>query len=350
MTPPTAAWTTPGTPGTPAYDGVASDPGGGLATSRAPLGRVAERRRGPVPLRPLSVGELLDGGVALVRTHPRPVLAMSAALAVVSAVLQLAVALTLLGPLTRTDTTSLRSGTAAFQSLLGSAAVATGLTLLVSAVCGAVLAGVVTAVASRSVLGLDITLREAWALARPRLAPLVATALLVALTSYGTFFGSVVLAALLAERAGVAGAVLAVPLAGAGAVAAAYLYVRWSLATAVVVLEREPIRPALARSAVLVRRSWLRVFSVLLLAVAIAAFVGQVLQLPFQLLGGNPFAGLGGGQVRLTTGKAVVAAVAGALSTTVVAPFTAGVRALLYVDRRMRAEGLDIVLAAQAAG
>ena len=54
--------------------------------------------------------------------------------------------------------------------------------------------------------------------------------------------------------------------------------------------------------------------------------------------------------MRLTTGQALVGAVAGALATTLVAPFTAGVRALLYIDRRMRAEGLDIALVAQVRG
>ena len=47
--------------------------------------------------------------------------------------------------------------------------------------------------------------------------------------------------------------------------------------------------------------------------------------------------------------KVVLAAVYGGLVVTVVKPFTAGVRALLYVDRRMRAEGLDVQLAAAAA-
>ena len=37
------------------------------------------------------------------------------------------------------------------------------------------------------------------------------------------------------------------------------------------------------------------------------------------------------------------------IAQTVVAPFTAGVRALLYIDRRMRAEGLDVSLMAAVA-
>lgn len=344
MTEPPAGWSAPDRWGAP----TATVPAPPSVPSYAGAVRPS-RVRGVVPLRPLGLGELLDGSVAVVRSYPRPVLAMSAVLAVASALLELIVTLTLLGPLMGTDTSTLSVSSDAFQAYLGTAAIATGLTLLIGAVTGAVLAGVVTVVASRAVLGSGITLRDAWDQARPRLGPLVGTALLVGLASYGTGFAGIVVAALLA-RTGTAGSLLAVPVVLAGAAGAVLLYVRWSLATAVVVLERQPVRRALHRSAVLVRRSFFRTLGVLLLAVVIAAFVGQVVQLPFQLVGYNPFAGIGGGPVRLTTGQALVGAVAGALATTLVAPFTAGVRALLYIDRRMRAEGLDIALVAQVRG
>ena len=354
MTEPTTVWRAPdslgGAPGTaPAtsYAGAALPPPGSRPTpavGAVPRGAIA---RGAVPMRPLGLGELLDGSVAVIRAYPRPVLAMSAAVAVGSALLQLVVTLTLLGPLTNTDTATLGTSGGAFQAYLGTAAVGTGLTLLIAAVTGAVLAGVVTVVASRAVLGDAITLRQAWEQARPRLGPLIVTALLVGFASYGSVLGSIALGALLAST-GTAGVVAAVPVVLAGVTGAVLLYTRWSLATAIVVLERQPLRRALGRSAVLVRHSFFRVFGVLLLAVVIAGFVGQILQLPFLLFGYNPFAGLGGTPQHLSTGAALVGAVAGALAGTVVAPFTAGVRALLYIDRRMRAEGLDITIAAQA--
>lgn len=356
MTEPTTVWRAPdslgGTAPATSYAGAAPPPPG---SSPAPAGSAVFRgavsrgpmSRGAVPMRPLGLGELLDGSVAVIRAYPRPVLAMSAAVAVVSALLQLVVTLTLLGPLTNTDTATLGDSSGAFQAYLGTAAVGTGLTLLIAAVTGAVLAGVVTVVASRAVLGDAITLGQAWEQARPRLGSLVATALLVGFASYGSVFAGIALAALLANT-GTAGAVAAVPVVLAGLVGGFLLYIRWSLATAVVVLERQPIRRALGRSTVLVRRSFFRIVGVLLLAVVIAGFVGQILQLPFLLFGYNPFAGLGGAPQHLSTSAALVGAVAGALASTVVAPFTAGVRALLYIDRRMRAEGLDITLAAQA--
>ena len=379
MTEPTTVWRAPdslgGAPGTaPAtsYAGAAVPPSGSRPTPAAGavsggavyVGAVSggtmsggtmyggglskdAMSRGAVPMRPLGLGELLDGAGAVIRAYPRPVLAMSAAVAVGSALLQLVVTLTLLGPLTNTDTATLGASSGAFQAFLGTAAVGTGLTLFIAAVTGAVLAGVVTVVASRAVLGDAITLGQAWGQARPRLGALVATALLVGFASYGSAFAGIALGALLAST-GTAGAFAAVPIVLIGVAGGILLYIRWSLATAVVVLERQPIRRSLGRSTVLVRRSYLRIFGVLLLALVIAGFVGQILQLPFLLFGYNPFAGFGGTPQHLSTGAALIGAAAGALAGTVVAPFTAGVRALLYIDRRMRAEGLDITLAAQA--
>ena len=51
-----------------------------------------------------------------------------------------------------------------------------------------------------------------------------------------------------------------------------------------------------------------------------------------------------------TTTALVLTQIGGGVAQTVTSPFTSGVRALLYVDRRMRAEGLDVALAAAATG
>jgi len=45
---------------------------------------------------------------------------------------------------------------------------------------------------------------------------------------------------------------------------------------------------------------------------------------------------------------ALLTQVGGGIATFLVSPFSSGVRALLYVDRRMRAEGLDLTLQAAA--
>lgn len=315
----------------------------------APAGPRGRSARGVIPLRPLGLGELLDGSVTVVRRYPKPVLAASAAVAVVGSVLQLFVTLAVRGSLENASASVATGSSDALPGLLGTAAVATGLNVLVSIVTGAVLAGVVTAVVGRAVFGQSTSVHEAWEVLRPRLLPLVVVSFVVALTTYGAFFGALGVVALVAGASGAAAAVVAVVLVPLGAVVAVGLYVRWSLAPAAVVLEKQRVRGALRRSSVLVARSFWRVLGVLLLAALIVGFVGLVLQLPLQLIGFSPLRGIGSRTVRLPTSTVVTGAVTSALVTTVVAPFTAGVRALLYLDRRMRAEGLDVTLNAAAA-
>ena len=328
-------------------DGPAGPLPGSLLTGSPVLSSYDEpaRRavRGVIPLRPLGVGEVLDGAVAVIRAVPRPVFAFSAGVAVVTALLDLLVTLTLLGPLTSTTASEVDSSDP-FAVYTGSVLVGTGLTLLISVISAAVLAGIVTAVVGRALFGTPTSLGEAWSQVRPRLPRLLLLSLVVGLAVYGAFFGSIAVLALLA-LAGPGGVLLGVLLLFLGSAAAVWLYIRWSLAPAVLVLERQGVRASLKRSGVLVARSWWRIIGVLLLALVIALFVSLVVQLPFQLLGYSPFDGLSA-DYELTTTQAVIGAVSGAFASTVVAPFSAGVRSLLYVDRRMRAEGLDVALVA----
>ena len=54
---------------------------------------------GVVPLRPLALGELLDGAIKIIRRYPRPTLGLSAAIAAVVTVLNVGLVL-LLQPVT----------------------------------------------------------------------------------------------------------------------------------------------------------------------------------------------------------------------------------------------------------
>ncbi len=78
-------------------------------------------------------------------------------------------------------------------------------------------------------------------------------------------------------------------------------------------------------------------FGITLLAAIIVAIAGGILQLPFTVLGGLSGSGIAG----------TVIIVIGAIAAgTVTRPITAGVTVLLYVDMRMRKEGLDLALRA----
>lgn len=87
-------------------------------------------------------------------------------------------------------------------------------------------------------------------------------------------------------------------------------------------------------------------FWILLLAALIVLIAGAVLQIPFSLLttlvgGSAGFVGLAGtGSVAGVIIGAVGSIVAGAVTR----PISAGVAVLLYLDLRMRKEGLDLAL------
>lgn len=307
-------------------------------------GPAAAPRPGVVPLRPLGLGELLDGSVSVVRRYPRPTLGLSLAVALVSAVIGAVLLLLLPAGLFSTSGSADVSNAAVGGAFAGSVA-----TYAVTALAGLVLSGIITSVVGKAVLGQPISTGQAWTSVRPRLLPLLGLALLTGLIVIAVAVAGAVVAGVAIAAAGTAGLLVAVPAVLAGLAGAVYAYVRFSLAAPALVLEKLGVREAMRRSGVLVRRSFWRVLGILLLAAVIATFVGGVLQVPFLVLGGG-----GGGLFSSTEGLGtttiVLAQIGGAVARTLTAPFTSGVTALLYIDRRMRAEGLDVSLAAAAAG
>lgn len=298
---------------------------------------------GVIPLRPLALGELLDGAVKVVRRYPRPTFAMAGLLAVVTTVLNVLAVLA-------EDYSSLAEdlgtgGTSADPVVGGNlASLPAG---LVGLLAGIVLTGFLVAVVGKAVLGHPTTFGEVWQQVRGRVLALVGLALLTGALSFGPILATVVLAVLLALLSPVL-LVLGVPLVLAAIALGVHVYVRFSLAPAVLVLERATVRTSLTRSATLVKGDWWRCFAILLLVQVIASVVSSILTVPFLLIAGiNAVANPAAGSVTLLF---VVSQLGAGLTTLLVAPFAAGARGLLYVDRRMRAEGLDLTLQAAARG
>jgi hypothetical protein len=179
---------------------------------------------------------------------------------------------------------------------------------------------------------------------QPRLLKLVAVSVLIALLTAVVAGVGVAVAVALVAIGGPGLALVGVPLAIGGFLAAVYLSVRLSLAPCALVLEKIGVRESMRRSGALVKGDWWRVFGITLLTMVIAGFVTLLIQIPFELLGG----GLTGDP--LAARALILSAIGGIVASTLIQPFSAGVRALLYVDRRMRAEGLDVALAAAATG
>lgn len=273
---------------------------------------------GVIPLRPLRVGEILDGAITTMRKHAAVMIGVAAAVMVVVQILNALVLLSLQDQLQTVEAGATLTEDQAL-SLLGDFAGATGLTVVVTTLATTFLSGFLTVVIGKAVLGRPVRAGEVWTEIRPLLLPLLGLTIVYTLI--------VVVGLILLIIPGI------------------WLYVLFALATPALVLERGRIGTSLGRSRLLVRGSWWRTFGILLLAAIIAAIISMIIALPFDLLGGG--AGLGGSA--MTTGGIWLSALGGVVAGAITYPFSAGVTALLYIDQRMRKEGMDIELA-RAAG
>lgn len=233
-------------------------------------------------LRPLSVGEILDRAFALYRGHFAPLLAT---------------ALTFYAPLAAaqfaafsTDDTSLVLGVS-FLWLL----------------CTALLWGALATQAGRAYMGVPATTPQAVGAAFRRSFALVvvflATIVGIFMGLFGLLIGAAIVWVLLFA------AVPAVSLEGIGPFA------------------------ALRRSTELAEGDWMRIFLVLLVALIIGALPGIALQ-----------AALGQAAETMSPLSRGIAEAVSTLLEAITYPYSVAVTVVMYYDRRVRAEGLDVQL------
>jgi hypothetical protein len=313
--PPRAQWASPAPQG-PSYQ--QSPPPGG---QWHPNGH---GRPGVIALRPLNVGDMLDGAIKAIRRHPGLILGSSAIVAVIGSGLTLIAQLWVLPaiPVIR------QLGPAAtpqeqldqLTDAMGPLAVSAVVTLVIALLTRTFLSGFLTVVMGKAVLGKPVTLGEALREAKPRWLPLLGLTVVYTL-------------------AVMAGSILCI-------IGAVVPYVFFALASPALVLERGRIGRSLGRSRQLVSGSFWRTFGILLLAGLLGWVVSLIIQTPFSagsLL--NAFSG----STSQGTGSLVLQSVGSMIAEAVVTPFTALVTVLVYIDLRMRKEGMDIELA-RAAG
>jgi hypothetical protein len=143
--------------------------------------------------------------------------------------------------------------------------------------------------------------------------------------------------------------VLAILFSFAFAVAAVWLGTKLSLVPSALLIERIPLRRAIARSWTLTNRSFWKTLGIQLLISVIISTASQVISFPISLAGSliisfvaptsDPSAAIAG-VVILYVVTALVSLVVGAIGT-VMQTATA---TLIYLDLRMRREGLDLEL------
>ncbi|MFC5063984.1 hypothetical protein [Actinomycetospora atypica] len=316
-------------------------------------GRLAVPRPGVVPLRPLGLGELLDGAFQYIRAHPRVVLGVSAVVAVVSVLLQApfqasfgASLQAFVGP------TGAPPDLAALGAFVGGAAGLLGVGLVVGLLANTVLTGLLVVVLSRSVLGAPVDARECWNAARPRLPGLLGVVVLVTLASIAAYAVFLLPGALIYLAGGGTEAAIGVGALGSivGAVAALAVWVLLALAAPAYVLEGIGVGTALGRSRRLVTGRFWPVLGILLLTTIVAGIVAGLIGVPFSLVATAVASGTGDPLNVYSPLPLLITSIGTVLATTLTAPFQAGVTGLLYIDQRMRREGFDIELQRAARG
>jgi hypothetical protein len=328
----------------PAAPGWGQPPGWGQAPS-APPGWAPPPKPGVIPLRPLGVGEILDGAISSIRRDPRLMLGVSALVVIASTLLQSVITWLLLKDSGATLTQP--TGTVTedeLVDLVGGTVVTFLISSTISVLAQVLLTGILTFSVSKAVLGERPRAAEAWAATRRRLPALLGLTLLVLLivgaaVALPVVPGIVVLL-LGSDLAGALLLIVGVPAAIVLALAAAVL--TW-FAAPVVMLERQPVVAALRRSARLVRPNFWRVLGLWLLLQLIAGVLGGILSGPLAVVASEAFDNPFGWQ------SLSLQAVGTILANTVTLPFAAAVAVLVYVDQRMRREALDLELS-RAAG
>jgi len=319
-----------------------------------PYGRPSAPKPGLVPLRPLNLGEILDGAFTAIRWNPKTILTSSAAVATVSAVF---IAFVWYIVERRALTSVHVSGSSTPVSAAETVALVAlgGLTIIVVVFANLILTGLLTVTIGQGVLGRKETLASAWRAARPRIWRLIAMLLLASVFLVGGWLLgiglSVLFGALLAvgTHLRAVGILVGVVCGLTAWVFAVIVLVRWSVAIPVVMLERVGPLKSLGRSWRLVRRSSWRVFSILLLTEVIVGIANEIINVPFALASGGLSAFTAQTQ-QVNVGGLILTAVGQIIASTLTAPLLAGVIVLLYADLRMRREGMDIMLQAAAAG
>ncbi|MFI2373992.1 glycerophosphoryl diester phosphodiesterase membrane domain-containing protein [Streptomyces sp. NPDC018964] len=331
------------------YSGWGGNWGGGWG------GPPPAAKPGVIPLRPLGVGEILDGAVSTMRTHWRTVLGISLTVAVLTEI----VVVLLQGLALDTSSTAVLNDPSAtlgeLTDAMGDALLNSGVVFLVTLIGTVAATALLTTVTSRAVLGKPVTTGEAWRDARPQIVKLFGLICLLLLITVGVMAVGALPGFLVTLAAGSDAGIALTVLGLVGAtVVTLWLMIRLSLASPTLMLEKQGIVKAMSRSAKLVRGSWWRVFGIQLLATIIANVVASIIVIPFTFLasalsgdGVTGFLNSAGGDIGWTF--LIVSGIGSVIGSMITFPITAGVTVLLYVDQRIRREALDLELA-RAAG
>lgn len=325
-------------PRPPAYDGMHG----------------AAHKPGAIPLRPLDLGAIYDGAFRIIRFNPKATVGAAVLVTAVANLVPVIVAAVFTALLdVPSFTTALETDPAAVDD--SGADLAVGLLYLTSIV-GALttwlgllfVTGMVAHVAHAAAVGRKLTLGQAWRATRGQRWRLVGLNLVVILMFALAIVFYITLWAILVVVAGEPIVLVFFGLVSGPAFICAmvWLWVRLLyLPVPALMLERTGVFTALGRGYRLSSRQFWRILGIALLTLVITWFASQILATPITVVG------LLGALAVPDHGwliYVVANSLAYVISNAFIAPFTAAVVALQYIDQRMRKEAHDVELMREA--
>ena len=338
----------PGRPGRPG-------PGGWQYAPLAP-------KPGVIPLHPLTVADILNGIFGTIRRYFWALYAPLAVIMAGAVVLTLAVAALAYDPIHTLYRTIIQQDRVTYSQADEILLIAAGAALLFSVCmlcCYVASALTATTVLRHAAVGRPATARQILAEARPHLWRTLGVLLMLALAGILSVVVALVVFVVLSATLGAAGGGLGMLLVIAVYVAVIYAAIRLALIVPVIVLENQQPREALRRAWRLNQGHWWRTFGITLLVTFLGSLASQLVTTPISALTSssvlNSFPQPGQpwnisdlpafGDVWL---YAIGLVAASYVSTALLLPLAPLSNGLLYIDRRIRRESLDVQLAAEA--
>lgn len=353
-----------GYPGAASYPGAGSYPGGGAypGAGYGPGSNGAANfyvyKPGIIPLRPLSIGDIYQGAFAAIKTNARTMFGFTAALLGVVLVISIGINYAIINLVLPNYVSPNSPYATAFTSLSGSFSQLGGSLLQVLATV--LLSGLIVVAVSRSVLGRVASSKEVWERTKSKFLPLIGLNIITGIISgLMVIIGIVTFFVLLASVASTAKTEtelwqgMGIALVGifilvvAGVVVSSYLSIKFSVASPAMVLENLGVFAAIGRSWSLTRKNFWRLFGINILTAIITSMVAGIfggiasaLSVIFVVAGSSSPEDA----ITSINTAYILTMVVSTIAQLLILPFTSSVNALLYIDLRMRKEGLDVEL------
>ncbi len=310
----------------------------------------------------MTLGTILGASFQTLRRNPSATLAPALVLSLIVALIQAlgsAGFLTqYLGAVSDLSTGAASGGTPQLSSQLTSSLLGFVVTSLGSAVLSlfvtAIVQGIVTVQVASSTLGTRLRLGGLWRRMRGRRGAIIgwaALSTLVSILAIAVVAGLLVLLGLTGTAGVVIAVILGLVLTAGLIVVSIWLWVKLGFVPQIIVLERAGIRRSMARSWALTRGAFWRTFGIRLLVVAMVSVAAQIIASPISIvfsLGGTVLAPNGDTNAAATNALVLSTIITQAVTAVISAVglvVVAATGALLYLDQRMRQEGLDLDLA-----